>query len=250
MPPPPAGLTYTIFDGKPLVNWDKAPNTTRYEVTVTDAMGERVLVEITSTPVYLPRVVLPPGDYRISIRGLNDGADNCRLFGPSTDVLTATVEPPPRPLVKLTLDRTSMDPAGLGAGTVAVSPAPDSQYNGTYYVPDRFLTLTATPNTRSEFDHWAGGAAGCGDTARCEMPISADLNAVAVFRAMPTLDLTRKGDGKGTLAADPVGTGCVTPQQCPVYGTDTQVELKFTTGPNSTFGDSAAILTARTARSR
>ncbi|MEP7365790.1 MAG: hypothetical protein ABI972_21255, partial [Acidobacteriota bacterium] len=56
-----------------------------------------------------------------------------------------------------------------------------------------------------------------------------------VFRVMPTLDLTRKGDGKGTLTADPTGTGCVTPQQCAVYGTDTQVELKFTTGPNSTF---------------
>ncbi|MBN8733926.1 MAG: hypothetical protein J0L64_25545 [Acidobacteria bacterium] len=235
VPPPPEGLTYTIFGGKPLVSWTATPNTTRYEVTVTDATGARVLVEMYSTTVYAPRAVLPPGDYRVSIRGLNDGTDNCRLWGPSTDVLTATVEPPPRPLVKLTLERTSTDPAGLGAGTIAVSPAPDSQYNGTYYVPDRVLTLTATPNTRSEFDRWAGGAARCGDTARCEMPIPADLNAVAVFRPMPTLDLSRKGDGKGTLTAEPAGTGCVTPQQCPVYGTDTQVELQFTTGPNSTF---------------
>ncbi len=68
----------------------------------------------------------------------------------------------------------TIDVSPAGAGTVTKSP------NKTTYSPGEKVTLTASPKSGYEFDHWGGAASGTSPTATVTM--DSDKLVVAVFR--------------------------------------------------------------------
>ncbi len=236
-PAKPTGLRYEILDGRPLVSWAATPNTTRYEVAVQDAAGLRVRQEIRVAPLYMPAERLhPDGSYLVIVRGVNDSvADNCALPGPSSELLVTTTPPPPRPLLRLTINRSSVDQAGIGSGTIGISPNPASQFGGDFYTPGTELTMKATPNPGSEFDRWAAGASACGNSLTCNLTITANLTVQGIFRPMPRLHVEKQGNATGSVTVEPAGTGCTTLRLCDVYSTGSTVRLTAKANARSAF---------------
>lgn len=99
--------------------------------------------------------------------------------------------------------------AGSGSGTVTSSPSGISCGSTcTYtYVPDTSVTLTATPNATSTFTGWSGG--GCSGTGTCVVSMSDATSVTATFAPITyALNVTKSGDGSGTVTSSPSGITC------------------------------------------
>lgn len=87
---------------------------------------------------------------------------------------------------------------GTGAGTVTPNPT------GTYFAYGTVVTLTAAPDSSSEFTGWSGDCAGAQPT--CTVTMDQARSVTATF-ALSSLELavTTTGTGTGSVGQDPVG---------------------------------------------
>ncbi len=100
----------------------------------------------------------------------------------------------------------------IGTGTGIVTSLPGSIDCGST-CSDQFpdgtrVTLVATPDAGSAFDHFSGG--NCGGSGTCEKPITTSRTIRAVFSATGTrtLTVTKAGTGAGTVTSKPAGIDC------------------------------------------
>jgi hypothetical protein len=99
---------------------------------------------------------------------------------------------------------------GTGKGTV--TSVPGGIECGTdcteTYVNRTNLTLIATPEPGSVFDHWSGGS--CAGTGPCEHRINSSrlVNAVFVAVGKRTLTVSKAGTGQGTVTGNLAGIDC------------------------------------------
>ena len=104
----------------------------------------------------------------------------------------------------------SVTKTGSGAGMVKSSPAGvncGSDCAAEYNITEG-VTLTATPDSHSNFAGWSG--AGCSGTGLCKLTMSSAQSVSAEFVAIPqqTLEVSISGAGTGTVTSSPVGIGC------------------------------------------
>jgi len=112
------------------------------------------------------------------------------------------------------------DPAGISCPATCSAPFPE----GT------MVTLTATPDPGSRFDHWEGACT----ADPCTVTMDADKAVTAVFIRQRTLTVTLAGTGSGTVTSDPAGIDC--PTTCSAaYDGGTSVTLTATPAPGSRF---------------
>lgn len=111
-------------------------------------------------------------------------------------------------LKKRDLTITTGSAGGQAGGTVGRNPAGSDCGAGCFsYDHGTSVTVTATPDSKSEFDHWAGFCTG--DAVACTLGMDQDKQAEAVFRLQKrNLDLALAGNGGGTVTSDPAGLGC------------------------------------------
>ncbi len=126
--------------------------------------------------------------------------------------------------------------AGSGTGTVTSSPSgiacPETCFAD--YEPDTPVTLTATPLPGSAFVGWEG--AGCSGTRTCQVTMSSDMAATAIFQELPpaTLTVALAGSGSGSVESSPSGIAC--PGTCSyAYSPGTPVTLTPTAASGSRF---------------
>ncbi|HEY0995102.1 MAG TPA: Ig-like domain-containing protein [Gemmatimonadaceae bacterium] len=87
--------------------------------------------------------------------------------------------------------------SGPGSGTLAATPA------ATRYLAGTDVRVTATPDARSRFDHWAGACTGNG---ACVVRMDGNRTVTAVFELRTyVLTVGTAGTGSGTVAANPPG---------------------------------------------
>jgi Divergent InlB B-repeat domain len=128
--------------------------------------------------------------------------------------------------------------SGTGTGTVTGSPAGISCGSAcaVEVLTQTKVTLIATPDEGSAFDHWSGG--GCSGIGPCETTIKGSETIKAIFSAIGqrTLTITKAGSGTGTVTSTPLGTGILCGATCSsqvVAGT--KVILKAKAAKGSTF---------------
>ncbi|MCP4541231.1 MAG: hypothetical protein GY832_29210 [Chloroflexi bacterium] len=113
------------------------------------------------------------------------------LLMDSHRVVTATFSQTPTPTYTLTINT-----AGDGSGIAAADP------NQTIFDHGDVVTLTATPDTDSDFVGWTGDVVTT--TTPITLLMTADTSLTATFDLLTlTLSLTTAGDGSGTVMADP-----------------------------------------------
>jgi hypothetical protein len=124
---------------------------------------------------------------------------------------------------------------GAGSGTVTSDPA-GINCGGTCiagFSASTVVTLTAAADTGSTFAGWSG--AGCSGTDVCVVTMDAVKTVTATFVQGPfDLDVTKSGNGDGTVTSDPVGIDCgVTCTY--MYDASTVVTLTATADVDSVF---------------
>ncbi len=131
----------------------------------------------------------------------------------------------------------SVSRRGSGSGTVTSSTAGiDCGSDCFEQYPRRTqVTLTATPAAGSRFEGWSGG--GCGGTGACVLDLDDNAPVVATFDVdLPevTLQVSRDGNGAGTVSSVPAGIDCGA--DCSGrYSEGTEVTLTATPAAGSTF---------------
>jgi Divergent InlB B-repeat domain len=104
----------------------------------------------------------------------------------------------------------SVQRIGTGKGTVTSSPGgiECGEDCSEKYVNKTRLTLIATPEPGSAFDHWSGG--NCAGTGPCERTINSSRLVKAVFVAVGkrTLTVSRAGSGSGTVSSNTGAIHC------------------------------------------
>jgi cytolysin (calcineurin-like family phosphatase) len=143
---------------------------------------------------------------------------------------------PPPPRVQLTVEILGTDPAGVGTGSVTVSPSPISTVGGLQYAPGTFVELIATPSSRSQFVEFAGASAiqvGCGGSPSCILQLDIDRSIQAVFTPKPLLYLDAKGGG--SASSSPAGEPCSGTGNCRMYLYGATVNLVPASIPRSAF---------------
>jgi len=99
--------------------------------------------------------------------------------------------------------------SGNGSGTVTGAPpgincAPTCSHN---YNHGDGVTLTATPDTGSLFDHWSGDCTGT--TSTCDLIMTQDRTLSATFTLRRLVLTVRKGgNGNGIVTSSPAGINC------------------------------------------
>ncbi|QTA82016.1 HYR domain-containing protein [Desulfonema limicola] len=137
------------------------------------------------------------------------GTGNCIVTLNAAETVTATFEitTVPQHTLTLTKDGTgtgkvSSEPAGIDCGT-------DCNQN---YDQGTEITLTAVPESGSNFTGWTGG--GCTGTGNCIVTLNAAETVTATFEitTVPqhTLTLTKDGTGTGKVSSEPAGIDCGT----------------------------------------
>ena len=95
-------------------------------------------------------------------------------------------------------------------GGASVSPTPIAfnppfSTGQTYvYNPDTIVTLTPKPYAGYIFSAWGGG--GCSGSGPCQLTMNADYNLTMTFTKLPTLTVTKSGNGK--ISSSPSGIDC------------------------------------------
>jgi hypothetical protein len=106
---------------------------------------------------------------------------------------------------------------GTGSGTIDSNPrplsGPDITCGSDCYVVNSIVTLTARPNSGSEFARWTGCEPST--SAQCSVPLTDSKTVTATFnRVFPPVSLTvgkarfqdgQPGDGTGTISSDKAG---------------------------------------------
>ena len=102
----------------------------------------------------------------------------------------------------------SVSKTGTGSGTVTSSPAGincGSTCSAPFSYPTTVL-LTATPASGSTFTGWSGY---CSGTGSCQVPMTAARSVTASFtRNTFLLNLSKAGNGSGTITSSPAGINC------------------------------------------
>ncbi|MCP4539001.1 MAG: hypothetical protein GY832_17840, partial [Chloroflexi bacterium] len=131
--------------------------------------------------------------------------------------------------------RLTVAKAGNGAGQVSGQPAGiDCGLTCTLVLEQHSaITLSAAADSGSTFTEWSG--AGCSGTGDCVVTMDAATQVTATFTLNTyTLDVSKDGDGGGTVSSTPSGIDCgVTCTQDYDYGT--VVTLTAAADPGSTF---------------
>ncbi len=160
------------------------------------------------------------------------GTTTCTVTLDAAKTVTAsfTLKPAGTPL--------TITKAGNGTGKVSSVPAgidcgsdcTESYSNNTQ------ISLIATPDTTSIFTGWTGGD--CSGTDSCNVTMDAAKTVTANFALKPVgtpLNVTKAGDGTGSVVSNPVGIDCG--NTCSAgYPTNTSVKLTATPATDSTFG--------------
>ena len=114
-------------------------------------------------------------------------------------------------------------PAGIDCG-----PTCSAEFNA-----NQVVTLSATPNANSTFTGWSG--AGCSGTGDCVVTMDQARSVTATFTKNTfMLDVTKAGNGGGTITSTPAGIDCG-PTCTASFDDGTQVTLSATPNANSTF---------------
>jgi YVTN family beta-propeller protein len=157
-----------------------------------DPMGTRVYVGVSGNGGTV--TVLDGATNTVLQTGVPVGA-NPMVFGSFVADARPAPPPPQFPLTVLT--------AGNGFGSVMANPMPT---NGTF-AAGTVVTLTATPNSSSQFGGWSGV---CSGTGACRVTMDAAKSVTATFTAAPppppaqfTLTTTTNGIGSGSITANP-----------------------------------------------
>jgi PASTA domain/Divergent InlB B-repeat domain len=103
----------------------------------------------------------------------------------------------------------SMAKAGRGSGAVTSSAAGIScgATCSHTYANGTIVTLTAAAGAHSTFAGWSGG--GCFGTGACIVTLNRATSVTATFDLVPeTLDVSKGGDGRGTVTSSPSGIAC------------------------------------------
>ena len=135
------------------------------------------------------------------------------------------------------LDDISMTVTKSGNGSGTVTSAPAGINCGVdcdqIYVANTMVTLTAAPATGSTFTGWSG--AGCSGTGTCSVTMTAAVLVTATFTLDRfQLDVTKAGNGTGTVTSAPAGNACG--GDCDeIYDHGTMVTLTAAPGTGSTF---------------
>jgi len=109
-------------------------------------------------------------------------------------------------LVRYLGNTLTVSKSGSGSGTVTSSPnAIDCGSTCSAQFPAVPVHLTATASPGSSFAGWSGDCAG---TGACDLTMSADHTATAVFETDKTLKIKRAGDGTGKVISNPAGISC------------------------------------------
>ncbi len=133
------------------------------------------------------------------------GTGSCALTMNADKTVTATFNLKPV-AVEYAL---AIEKIGTGTGTVKSSPAgidcgPVCEFD---FADETKVTLTATPDEGSAFDHWTGS--GC-NKGTCVVTMSRARTVKAVFDAVGerTLTVSKAGTGTGTVTSAPKGIDC------------------------------------------
>jgi uncharacterized repeat protein (TIGR02543 family) len=125
--------------------------------------------------------------------------------------------------------------AGTGGGGVSSSPAGISCGTSCQASFDTGtgVTLTATPDASSVFTGWSGDCSGTAPS--CTVLLDQDRSVTATFASnTPTLTISKKGTGSGTVSSSPAGISCGTSCQAN-FPIGSIVTLIATPDPGSVF---------------
>jgi len=104
----------------------------------------------------------------------------------------------------------TLRPLGTGKGTVTSAPSgiECGETCSAGYIRGTSLTLFATPEAGSEFDHWS--VAACGASPLCTTTVKGARKINAVFTAVGqrTLTVAKGGNGAGTVTSKPAAIEC------------------------------------------
>jgi hypothetical protein len=147
-------------------------------------------VTLTATPA--------PGSRFAGWSGDCSGTDPCTVTMDGNKNVTATFEL--LPVLTVAKDGTgsgtvTSDPAGIDCGSTCSASFPEGQV----------VTLTATPDSGSRFDHWSGDCTGSGP---CTVTMDQNHSVTATFTRQWTLSVLKTGDGTGTVTSSPGGIDC------------------------------------------
>ncbi len=173
-----------------------------------------------------------PGSVFTGWGGACTGTGGCTVTMDQARSVSASFEPVPVPGVAgLTVTRTgegsgsvSSDPAGIACGADCVQE----------YEAGTPVSLTATPDSGSEFAGWSGA---CTGTGGCTVTMDQPRSVSAAFEPVPApgevrLSVTRTG--QGSVSSDPAGIECGT--DCTEdYEAGTVVSLNATPAAGSSF---------------
>ncbi len=122
---------------------------------------------------------------------------------------------------------------GNGAGTVTATGIACGADCSETYTAGQMVTLTAAAATGSAFTGWSGG--GCSGTATCTVTMTAAITVTAAFTLQQfALNVTRAGNGAGSVVSNPTGIACG--GDCTeTYDYNTMVVLTATPSTGSTF---------------
>ncbi|MDH5784448.1 MAG: hypothetical protein OEZ16_02435 [Chromatiales bacterium] len=151
------------------------------------------------------------------------GTATCTVPMSANTTVTATFDVIPVPYT------VTLNPTGLGAGTVTSNPVGiDCGIDCTeVYNSGTSLTLDAVAAAGSIFTGWSGG--GCSGTASCTFTVSADTTITADFARLFTL--TTVATGSGTVSSAAPGIDCgVDCTEIYVEGTSVELSAVATAG--------------------
>lgn len=134
----------------------------------------------------------------------------------------------------------SVTKSGTGAGSLSSNPVgidcgPSCSDDDADFELGSLVTLTAAPDTGSNFYFWSGG--GCSGTSpTCTVTMSQARSVTATFTVDElALTVVKQGGGTGAVASSPTGISCGTTCNAD-YAHGTPVTLTASPGGNSQFG--------------